>query len=67
MAGAGIDLRVDAPQIRCVDTTGAGDAFDGGLLARWARDGDRLAALSAGVATGSRAAAQVGARPTAEG
>ncbi|MFZ2515994.1 MAG: carbohydrate kinase family protein [Candidatus Lutibacillus vidarii] len=61
--GAGIDLRVDAPQIRCVDTTGAGDAFDGGLLARWVLDGDRLAALTAGVATGSRAAAQVGARP----
>ena len=31
--GAGIDLRTPAPRVRAVDTTGAGDVFDGAFLA----------------------------------
>jgi sugar/nucleoside kinase (ribokinase family) len=31
----GIDLTAPAPRVRAVDTTGAGDAFNGGFLAAW--------------------------------
>ena len=61
--GPDLDLRQPVTPVDCADSTGAGDAFDGGLLARWLLDGDRTAALRAGVAAGSAAAAKVGARP----
>lgn len=35
VAGAGSDVRVVAPSVPVVDTTGAGDAFDAGFLAGW--------------------------------
>jgi sugar/nucleoside kinase (ribokinase family) len=31
----GIDVTVPAPRVRAVDTTGAGDAFNGGFLSGW--------------------------------
>lgn len=61
--GPNVDLHEPVTPIDCADSTGAGDAFDGGLLAQWLVDGDRAAALRAGVAAGSAAAAKVGARP----
>lgn len=61
--GPDVDLSEPVLPVECADSTGAGDAFDGGLLARWLLDGDRAAALQAGVAAGSAAAAKVGARP----
>ena len=55
--------RVEAPAISCIDSTGAGDAFNAGLLASWLSGGSRDEALAAGVAAGSTVAADVGARP----
>ncbi len=52
-----------APQIHETDSTGAGDAFNAGLLAAWLGGADPLTALQAGVLAGSAAAAHVGARP----
>jgi sugar/nucleoside kinase (ribokinase family) len=52
-----------AADVRCVDSTGAGDAFDAGLLASWVVERDPRAALRAGVAAGSAAVTQLGARP----
>ncbi|MET3806639.1 sugar/nucleoside kinase (ribokinase family) [Nakamurella sp. UYEF19] len=59
------DARVSAPapQIHETDSTGAGDAFNAGLLGAWLAGADPLTALQAGVAAGTAAAAHVGARP----
>jgi fructokinase len=46
-------VRVPAPRVEVVDTIGAGDAFGGGFLASWRREGlprERLASLDAVVA-----------------
>lgn len=58
-----VELSMPAPAVHCLDSTGSGDAFDAGLLARWVVDGDRPAALASGIRAGSTAAGQVGARP----
>lgn len=60
--GAGTDVAALAPTVECVDSTGAGDAFNAGLLASWLRERDPAHALAAGVAAGSSAAAGLGAR-----
>ena len=54
---------VPAEPVRPVDTTGAGDAFDAGLIAAWAGGATPLAALRAGVTAGSRAVDHPGAWP----
>lgn len=48
-----------------VDPTGAGDAFDAGLLAAWLTGAPAAAALAAGVRAGASAVATIGARPPA--
>ena len=49
----------------CVDSTGAGDAFDAGLLVAWLAGAGPAEAVRAGVAAGTRAVGVVGARPPA--
>lgn len=46
-----------------VDTTGAGDAFDAGLLVAWLRGGSPREALLGGVRAGASAISQAGAWP----
>jgi sugar/nucleoside kinase (ribokinase family) len=46
-------LRVTAPRVGVVDTTGAGDAFNGGFLAALVRGRDLSDCLRLGVHVGS--------------
>jgi sugar/nucleoside kinase (ribokinase family) len=53
----------DAPEVPVVDPTGAGDAFDAGLLVAWLGGAGPADALSAGCAAGAAAVTRLGARP----
>jgi sugar/nucleoside kinase (ribokinase family) len=61
--GPDFDESTGAPMIEHVDSTGAGDAFNAGLLSVWLSGRDRMAALRAGIEAGSTACVRVGARP----
>lgn len=54
-----------ANDVRVIDTSGAGDAFDAGFLAAWLRGEAPSACLTAGTALGARAVTQLGGRPIA--
>jgi sugar/nucleoside kinase (ribokinase family) len=54
---------VPAPTVDVVDATGAGDAFDAGLLAAWLSGAGPEAALKAGCKAGAEAVSRRGARP----
>ncbi len=54
---------VEPPEVHRRDSTGAGDAFNAGVLAAWLSGADPRAALVAGVATGTAAAGAPGGRP----
>ncbi|WP_191303320.1 carbohydrate kinase family protein [Lentzea cavernae] len=56
-------ISVPAEVTECVDSTGAGDAFDAGFLAAWLAGGSKRDALLGGVRAGSRAVGVVGAQP----
>ncbi|UVS77953.1 carbohydrate kinase family protein [Actinokineospora sp. UTMC 2448] len=58
-------VRVPAVAADCVDSTGAGDAFDAGVLTAWLGGAGPRAALAAGVAAGAAAVSRVGAQPVA--
>lgn len=63
--GGEVREQVTAPHIDVVDTTGAGDAFAAGFLARWTTDPDPRAALESGRAAAERSITLRGARPPA--
>ncbi|MCL2554830.1 MAG: PfkB family carbohydrate kinase [Actinomycetia bacterium] len=58
-----VTARVAAPDAAAVDTTGAGDAFTGGLLAARLAGADLPGALAAGCRAGAEAVTVVGGRP----
>jgi len=55
-----LDLRAAAPRVRFVDTTGAGDAFNGGFLYAWLRGAAVRDCLSAGNAVGAQSTLAAG-------
>jgi ribokinase len=57
---AGAVLRAPAPRVRVVDTTGAGDAFNGGYLAAFVRGADVSNCLRAGNAMGAASTTEAG-------
>ncbi|HEU5422445.1 MAG TPA: ribokinase [Nitrolancea sp.] len=57
-------VRVPAPMVSVVDTTGAGDALVGAICAMLARGASLAEALRAGVAAGSFAVLRAGAQPS---
>jgi len=61
--GSGITSVAAAPG-SCVDSTGAGDAFDAGLLTAWLDGKPVTERLEAGVRLGALAVGQVGAQPS---
>jgi ribokinase len=63
----GAPLRVPAPEVEVVDTTGAGDAFRGALAAALATGEDLPAAVRLAVAAGADAITAPGARATTQG
>jgi sugar/nucleoside kinase (ribokinase family) len=54
---------VPAEVVECVDSTGAGDAFDAGVLSSWLAGGSTVDALRAGVRLGTLAVGKVGPQP----
>ncbi|WP_309113747.1 sugar kinase [Saccharothrix sp.] len=58
-------LSAPALDVECVDSTGAGDAFDAGLLAAWLSGASRAESLAGGVRAAASAVSHVGAQPVA--
>ncbi|TVT22872.1 ribokinase [Amycolatopsis acidiphila] len=56
-------VSVPAEDAECMDSTGAGDAFDAGVLSAWLAGKSTMDALRAGVHLGARAVSRVGAQP----
>jgi sugar/nucleoside kinase (ribokinase family) len=56
-------VSVPAEQVSCVDSTGAGDAFNAGVLISWLAGEQPGAALRAGVRAATKAVGAIGATP----
>ena len=54
------DIHVEAPRVRTVDTTGAGDAFNAGFLVAWMQGGTPQQCLARGNKAGARSTQQAG-------
>ncbi|ASR35453.1 ribokinase [Prauserella marina] len=61
--GADEVVSVEAERVDCVDSTGAGDAFNAGLLSAWLHGKSTVDSLRSGVALGTRAVSVIGAQP----
>ena len=57
-------VSVPAELVECVDSTGAGDAFDAGFLAAWQRGVSKRDALLGGIRASARAVTLVGPQPS---
>jgi sugar/nucleoside kinase (ribokinase family) len=60
---AGGITSVPAVPANCVDSTGAGDAFDAGVIAAWLAGESTVDVLRAGVRMGASAVGKIGAQP----
>lgn len=60
-------VEVPAERVECVDSTGAGDAFDAGALVAWRAGASGRDVLLAGVRAGTAAVRRVGAQPPVRG
>lgn len=56
-------VSVSAERVDCIDTTGAGDAFDAATIIAWLAGADPAAVLRAGVDAGTQAVTTLGAQP----
>lgn len=56
-------VSVPASQVSCVDSTGAGDAFNAGLLIAWLAGEQPEVALRAGIRAATKAVSAIGATP----
>ena len=56
-------VRIAAPVVNAVDTTGAGDSFAAGFISEFTQSHDSHRSLSAGAAIAARCVAIIGARP----
>lgn len=54
------DIHVAAPKVRAIDTTGAGDSFNGGFLVAWMNGGSPEKCLNAGNRAGADSTRQAG-------
>jgi sugar/nucleoside kinase (ribokinase family) len=60
---SGVKLRVPAPAVNVVDTTGAGDAFAAAFISAELAGADIEACLKRGVEAGSAAVTKIGGQP----
>jgi sugar/nucleoside kinase (ribokinase family) len=60
LARAGQRFSLAAPQVKVVDTTGAGDAFNAGFLHHWLKGDDERTCLEVAVAAGSHSVQAAG-------
>ncbi len=59
----GAMIEVDAPEVKIVDSTGAGDAFAAGFIRAYMGERSLIKCLEAGVANGALAVTQIGSQP----
>ena len=54
------DIHVEAPRVRAIDTTGAGDAFNAGFLVAWLHGGTPQQCLASGNRAGAKSTQKAG-------